>query len=166
MNPDSPEFEQLRRLLSLKRHEQPPPGYFDRFSREVVVRIKAGEQGDASVAGGWLQKLWGMLEAKPVFAGAFGASVCAVLISGILNSEETGAVAGVMNPALANGSFVPTATSTAAMALNESPVAEPALNSGGTTDPSLNSLFDFHLSARSQGNISVLPASVTIPAGN
>ncbi|HLP77135.1 MAG TPA: hypothetical protein VK327_09470 [Candidatus Paceibacterota bacterium] len=163
MNPDSPEFEQLRRLLALKRHEQPPPGYFNRFSREVVVRIKAGDRGETVVAGSWLQKLWNLLETKPVFAGAFGASVCAVLITGILNSEGTGAIAGTVPATPAGGPFI----TPSSVALNEAPAAGANLNSGGTADPSLNSLFDFHLSASSQNdNYSVLPANVMIPAGN
>src|SRR6185295_5567848 len=95
MNPDSENFEPLRRLLALKRHEQPPPGYFDGFSREVMARIRAGEtepSREASAGSLW-QRLWTMLEAKPIFAGAFGAGVCAVLISGILNSESAGGMA-------------------------------------------------------------------------
>lgn len=87
MNADPEQFEQVRRLLALKRHEQPPPGYFNDFSARVAARIKAGEEGGRDT---WFQRFWATLEAKPIFAGAFGASVCAVLISGILNSEEAG----------------------------------------------------------------------------
>lgn len=151
MNPDSQEFEQLRRLFAIKRHEQPPPGYFNHFSRDVLARIKAGETGESYQASGWIQKFWALLEAKPIFAGAFGASVCAVLISGILNSEEAGALGGVSaNGTPANSPFVPVS----AIAQNQSVTAGPVLNSA-PVDPSLNSLFDFHLSAQ--------PVSLTVP---
>src|SRR6516162_5777774 len=90
MNPENENFEQLRRLLALKRHEQPPPGYFHNFSGQVIARIKAGERGDRTLDRSWLQKFFSILEAKPVYAGAFGAAVCAILISGIFNSEEAG----------------------------------------------------------------------------
>src|SRR5262245_46927882 len=96
MNPDSENFEQLRRLLALKRHEQPPPGYFEGFSREVIVRIRTGDQGGRDYEGTWWQRFRALLEAKQVFAGAFGATVCVVLISGVLNSEKAGMNATAM----------------------------------------------------------------------
>src|SRR5580765_528 len=98
MNSENENFEQLRRMLAVKRHEQPPPGYFHNFSGQVIARIKAGERGDKIFDKSLLGRFWAMLEAKPVFAGAFGAAVCAVLISGIVNSEEvgTGPTASVM----------------------------------------------------------------------
>jgi hypothetical protein len=92
MSQDSENFEQLRRLLALKRHEQPPPGYFHSFSREVIVRIKAGELGEAEAKwwafdGSWLHWLWGACERRPVLAGGMGMAFCgfffaAALISG------------------------------------------------------------------------------------
>ena len=115
MNPESENFEQLRRLLALKRHEQPPPRYFSNFSSQVIDRIRAdgAAQRRPATEGTWWERLWTMLEAKPLFAGAFGAGVCAVLVSGILSSGE-------MMPAGATGTagvVVPTGTAIGAAAL-------------------------------------------------
>ncbi|HEY2082228.1 MAG TPA: hypothetical protein VGI88_05545, partial [Verrucomicrobiae bacterium] len=76
MNPDSENFDSLQRLLALKRHEIPPPGYFDRFSRDVMARIKAGENGGAiGFELSWFQRLLSIFDVKPLFAGAFGTAV-------------------------------------------------------------------------------------------
>jgi hypothetical protein len=85
MNPDSENFDQLRKLLALKRHEVPPPGYFNSFSSKVVTRIEAGETTDKT---GWAQRFWSFIEANPMLTGAFGAAVCAVAISGFVFSDE------------------------------------------------------------------------------
>ncbi len=37
------DFTDLRRMLALKRHEIPPPGYFNGFSAKVIARIEAAE---------------------------------------------------------------------------------------------------------------------------
>ena len=95
MNPDSENFDSLRQLLALKRHEIPPPGYFHGFSRNVIARIKAGENGEElGVENSWWKRFLGMFDVKPVFAGAFGTAVCAFLISGIVSSEQTPVMAG------------------------------------------------------------------------
>ena len=95
MNPDSENFDSLRQLLALKRHEIPPPGYFHGFSRDVIARIKAGDNGEElGVEHSWLKRFLGMFDVKPVFAGAFGTAVCAFLISGIVSSEQTPVMAG------------------------------------------------------------------------
>jgi hypothetical protein len=89
MNSDPENFESLRRLLAWKRHEQPPPGYFNDFSRRVIARIEAGEQGtDRAGWSTWLLRVWLALQARPAFAGAFGAAVCAFLVVGMVGSEE------------------------------------------------------------------------------
>lgn len=91
------DFSALRRLLVLKRYEQPPPGYFERLPGQVIARIRAEEQnrnvsildrltGDDS----WLRRLWSSLESKPLFAGGFGVAVCGVLLAGVLISERSG----------------------------------------------------------------------------
>jgi hypothetical protein len=91
MNPDPETFEELRRLLVLKRYEQPPPGYFDRFPREVIARIRESECAPnltiLQPPVPWLQQLWDALEAKVVFPTVFGAAVCSVLILGLMRSS-------------------------------------------------------------------------------
>jgi hypothetical protein len=95
MSQDTENFEQLRRLLALKRHEQPPPGYFNDFSRQVIVRIKAGERGQEgnflerlTWEAPWLQRLWSAFEARPILAGACGVAVCGLMITGVLYSDR------------------------------------------------------------------------------
>jgi hypothetical protein len=104
MNPESENFESLRRLLALKRHEQPPPGYYDNFSRQVVARLRTGERQTFSETFSdepWVQRLLAMFTGKPAFAGAFGAAVCALLVSGIVYSEKM-EVASTPSPVMAS----------------------------------------------------------------
>ena len=100
MSPIPDDFEQLGRVLALKRYEQPPPGYFHNFSRQVIVRIEAGELGDPITASFWsfsggsfLQRMWATLDARPVLAGAFGVAVCGFFVVGALMSDSAIAVA-------------------------------------------------------------------------
>jgi hypothetical protein len=94
MSQDSQDFETLRRLLALKRYEQPPPGYFHNFSFQVIARIEAGEGARENVLerlfwdAPWLQRLWTALETKPIMAGALGAAVCALLVAGVVYPER------------------------------------------------------------------------------
>src|ERR1043166_2766141 len=95
MNPEQDNFESLRRLLPLKRHEVPPPGYFHDFSGEVIARIRAGERVDRSGfweslswEAPWLQRLWSTFETKPIFAGALGMIVCGFLVTGVVYSQK------------------------------------------------------------------------------
>ena len=65
MNPEPKNFDSLRRILILKRHEQPPPGFYDRFSRDVMARIKAGEMGDKiGLEPVWYRRVLGIFELK------------------------------------------------------------------------------------------------------
>ena len=133
MNPDSQNFDSLRRLLALKRHEQPPPGYFNRFSRDVMARIKAGESGDELAKEPWFQRIFGMFELKPVFAGAFGMGVCTLLISGVFYSDSVPTPAVAVNAGdSSQSSFV----------ADVAPAAPPAIPVGLTVSNSSISLFD------------------------
>ncbi len=83
MNENENNFESLRRLLTLKRHEIPPPGYFKIFPAQVISRIRAGEaNASASISerlfaeAPWFSKLVQAFEFKPAFAGAFASALC------------------------------------------------------------------------------------------
>jgi hypothetical protein len=90
MNESENNFEPLRRLISLKRHEIPPPGYFNHFPRQVMSRIQAGETAESWEASGpsWLFNFLRVFEAKPAFVGAFACSLCLLLLLGIVDAER------------------------------------------------------------------------------
>jgi hypothetical protein len=88
-------FETLRRLLALKRHESPPPGYFNSFAGQVIARIRAGDEtaqeeevGSLFGESSWLLKFLQVFETKPAFAGAFACSLCLLLLFGIVYAER------------------------------------------------------------------------------
>jgi hypothetical protein len=92
MNENENNFESLRRLLAQKRHETPPPGYFNSFSGQVIARIRASEVGTARNAGAsetsWFVKLLQAFELKPAFAGAFASALSLLLVFGIIYAER------------------------------------------------------------------------------
>ena len=152
MNPDSENFDSLRRLMALKRHEVPPPGYFNRFPRDVMARIKAGDAGDEMGAESpWFQRVFGMFELKPMFAGAFGMTVCALLISGVVSSES------ISSPAVATG----TPEVTRASFVADTVPAVPADASFKPKDTNALSLFDQY-----QPQVPSSPAAYWIRNGN
>jgi hypothetical protein len=95
MNENENNFESLRRLLALKRHETPPPGYFEKFSAEVTACIRAGEGSAAERQAElpWLFRLLSAFESKPAFAGAFASALCLLLLVGIVFAERPADVA-------------------------------------------------------------------------
>jgi hypothetical protein len=94
MNQDENNFESLRRLLALKRHEVPPPGYFNGFSAQVTNRIRAGEAAPASISerlndeAPWLMKFLQIFEMKPAYAGAFASALGLFLVFGAVLAEK------------------------------------------------------------------------------
>jgi hypothetical protein len=88
MNENENNFDALRRLLELKRHETPPPGYFNRFSGQVIARIRAGETRKSSSETPWFVKLLQAFELKPAFAGAFASALLLMLVFGIAFAER------------------------------------------------------------------------------
>jgi hypothetical protein len=74
MNSDPKEFDTLRKLMALKRHEQPPREYLDELSHSIRMRIERGE-GRANI---W-DKLSAHFSLRPSLAYAFGLTVCGAL---------------------------------------------------------------------------------------
>jgi hypothetical protein len=77
MNSGQEDFEKLRKLLALKRHEQPPPGYFDRLPNQILSRIKAGETEES-----FWDRLLPKIVLRPAFAYGFGLAACVLLAIG------------------------------------------------------------------------------------
>lgn len=78
--PKDQEFKKLRQLVELKRHEVPPPGYFEDFSAGVIARIEAE---DARPAPSWWRRLLPGIDTSPVMLGAYGVIVGSLVIAGV-----------------------------------------------------------------------------------
>jgi hypothetical protein len=95
MNDNENDFGALRRLLALKRHETPPPGYFERFPGAVMARLRASQSGAQDGLAErlanrlpWLVRVIRTLEAKPAFATTFASALCLLLLAGIVFAER------------------------------------------------------------------------------
>jgi hypothetical protein len=88
MNENENNFDALRQLLKLKQHEMPPPGYFNRFSGQVIARIRAGEAARPASETAWLVKFLQLFEFKPAFAGAFASALVLLLVFGIVYADR------------------------------------------------------------------------------
>lgn len=84
MNPPPEDFEDLRKLLALKRHEQPPPGYFYYLPDKVMVKI---EEGDLSEYSTWWEWLVARFDARPILAGAYACAISGLLLMGFRVSQ-------------------------------------------------------------------------------
>ncbi len=95
MNETEPDFETLRRLLALKKHEVPPPGFFNSFSDNVVSRIRQGESGKPETAlerlfveAPWVLSIIQAFQSKPAFTGVFASAVCLLIVAGIVYTDN------------------------------------------------------------------------------
>src|SRR5258708_4374558 len=84
MNHPEDQFQDVRRVLRCKRYEQPPPGYFNSFSDQIISRI---ETEDAMVYGSWWSWLMDRFDAKPVLVCAYGLAVSSLLFMGFRLSQ-------------------------------------------------------------------------------
>ena len=142
MNMNAEDFDALRRLLKLKRHELPPPRYFNDFSRQVIERIRTGEREYESetraLSPPWWLRILSAFRDEPIFAGACAGGLCVLLVAGAVYTEKLPPAPGLGGPG--------------AQALAPSaPVMEipsPLANTSTNSDSSLTggSIFDVKLS--------------------
>ncbi|HTI98676.1 MAG TPA: hypothetical protein VL527_07205 [Dongiaceae bacterium] len=120
MNTEPENFEALQKLVALKRHEVPPPGYFDRLPGEILSRIRAeaGQTRPAEAPAGWFQQLWALFDARPILAGAFGVTVCGLVLGGVIYSQQTEANAFAAEPNLNSKWVMPTELAGASIPVN------------------------------------------------
>ena len=96
MNQNENNFEQVKKLLKLKQHEIPPPGYFSSFSSEVILRIRAGEAAHSQslaerlqAEAGWFHRFLGIFESRPGVVGGFATSLCLLLLITVVFADHS-----------------------------------------------------------------------------
>jgi hypothetical protein len=85
-------FDELKRLLKLKRHEIPPPGYFHNFSSDVLAGIRAernGAQSRLSSEASWLTRFLRIFETRPGLVGGMATSVVLLLVFGVVLADHS-----------------------------------------------------------------------------
>lgn len=95
MSDSNQNFNELKRLLKLKQHEIPPPGYFGRLSGDVLARIRTGETGAGEDFMDRLQANWPFLgkalrifAARPGIIGGLATSVCLLLLIAVVVADR------------------------------------------------------------------------------
>jgi hypothetical protein len=101
-------FEELKRLLRLKQHEAPPPGYFNHFSGDVIARIRAGESEGSQGLVAQLQErspflanLLQLFAAKPGVIGGLATALCLLPLVAIVLADRPEPASAGSEPATA-----------------------------------------------------------------
>lgn len=126
-------FEDLKKLLKLKRHEIPPPGYFNHFSGDVISRIRTGEAGGSA---SFIERLQGespffstllhIFSAKPGVIGGMATGLCLLLLISVVLADRS-------EPGSAEGTAAMAQVETTQSAPEASPTLaslQPAANGG------------------------------------
>jgi hypothetical protein len=95
MNSEQDDLELVRKLLALKKYEQPPPGYFNQLPRQIWLRI---EREPASF---W-QRIFPNISLNPALAYSFGLLACGTLFFGVVYSLQVETTQPVAEPIAKN----------------------------------------------------------------
>ena len=117
MNEKEQQFAELKKLLKFKRHEVPPPGYFDNFSGQVISRIRAGEAGGShtflerlQTEAPWLANFLQIFETRPGLIGGLATGLCLLLLLSVIFADRPDTapknLLAVSEPVAATGSSV------------------------------------------------------------
>ncbi len=87
-NPD--EFESLKKLLALKRHEEPPPGYFDRLPGEIRARIAHAQASPEP----WWRRWLASWDLSPALATSYAVVAVTLVVGGIWMTKQPVAEGG------------------------------------------------------------------------
>jgi hypothetical protein len=80
MNLSPENHENLRKLLALKRHEHPPPGFFQAFSAKVIARIEAESVVRSKP---WWQQWFAEMAEQPLLASTYGMLFAGLIVVAI-----------------------------------------------------------------------------------
>ena len=87
-NPD--EFESLKKLLALKRHEEPPPGYFDRLPGEIRARIAHAQASPEP----WWRRWLASWDLSPALPTSYAVVAVTLVVGGIWMTKQPVAEGG------------------------------------------------------------------------
>jgi hypothetical protein len=82
MSSSPDDFKDLKRMLALKKHEQPPPGYFYYLPDKITRKIERLEARDLAEHSTWWEWLVQRFDARPVLAGAYAFVISGLLLMG------------------------------------------------------------------------------------
>src|SRR5688500_2981110 len=95
MSSQSDNFEQIRKLVALKRYEQLLSGYFSNLSVVIIRRIESTDTDQAAL---W-ERLGFAFGSKAAFVCAMGVVVCGLFCIGILSTLQGTAAIALNAPA-------------------------------------------------------------------
>ena len=97
MNPEPQNFDQLCKLLTLKRYEAPPPRYFNDFSSKVIARLNQPMRQELS----WWERLGFGFDLQQAVMCGVGVVVCGLLSVGLIQGMQITDTDGASEPTTA-----------------------------------------------------------------